>query len=394
MSETVRFGIVGSGFAGRFQYESLMRVNGVPVEVEGVYSRTEKNRDAFASERNIKSFATYEAMLENVDAVVICTPGYTHETFAVKAANAGVHVVLEKPFTGYYGPDPIPDGWKGNEHPKEEMLREALDSAKRIRDAVQENGITFLYAENWVYAPAVQKEVEIIQKTGAQILWAIGEESHSGSHSSAYGVWNEAGGGSMVGKGCHPMTAVLYLKRVEGEACNGTPIRPRSVTARTHEITRNPSYRDKGHLRTDYYDVEDFSMLHIVFEDGMVADIYSSEIVMGGVHNWIEIYANNHRNRLNLNPIDACTLYNPDDDQLKDVYIVEKISTKAGWNHPAPDEDWQHGYPQEIQNFAESLFFDREPYCGVGLGCDTVSVLYSAYLSAERMGQEVEIELI
>ena len=85
--------------------------------------------------------------------------------------------------------------------------RKSLASARRIRDAVEESNIKLLYAENWVYAPAVQKEVEIIKKTKAQLLWIRGEESHSGSHSDAYGVWNKAGGGSIVGKGCHPLTA-------------------------------------------------------------------------------------------------------------------------------------------------------------------------------------------
>ena len=28
-----------------------------------------------------------------------------------------------------------------------------------------------LYAENWIYAPSIQKEREIIEKTGAQVLW-------------------------------------------------------------------------------------------------------------------------------------------------------------------------------------------------------------------------------
>jgi hypothetical protein len=33
--------------------------------------------------------------------------------------------------------------------------------------------------------------------------------------------------------------------------------------------------------------------IHIVFDDGMVADILSpSQLVMGGVHNWLEVFAN------------------------------------------------------------------------------------------------------
>ena len=59
--------------------------------------------------------------------------------------------------------------------------------------------------------------------------------------------------------------------------------------------------------------------MHIVFDDGMIADILSTEIVMGGVHNWLEVFANNHRTRCNINPVDALTTYNPKEEQLKDV---------------------------------------------------------------------------
>ncbi|MBZ5566185.1 MAG: gfo/Idh/MocA family oxidoreductase, partial [Acidobacteriia bacterium] len=112
---------------------------------------------------------------------------------------------------------------------------------------------------------------------------------------------------------------------------------------------------------------------------------------LGGVHNWLEVFANNHRTRCNLNPIDALETYNPREEFLKDVYVTEKLGTKQGWSHPAPDEDWQHGYPQEFQDFSESIGFDREPLSGGELARDTIAVLYSAYLSAERRGAEVEI---
>jgi predicted dehydrogenase len=129
----------------------------------------------------------------------------------------------------------------------------------------------------------------------------------------------------------------------------------------------------------------------VVFDDSMIADIFSTEIVMGGVHNWVEVMANNHRTRCNINPIDAITTYNPKEEQLKDVYVVEKIGTKQGWSHPAPDEDWMDGYPQELQDFMECVYHKREPKCGATLAHDTVGVMYAAYLSAERHGTEVEI---
>jgi len=262
------------------------------------------------------------------------------------------------------------------------LIAAALKSKKKV-----------CYAENWIYSPAIQKEAEIIIKTKGQILWALGDQSHSGSLSPAYGIWRLSGGGSIVGKSCHPLSAILYLKQVEGRARNGKAIRPKAVSARTHEITRTPKFIDKGFLRTDYEDIEDYGNIHVIFDDGMIADIFASELVMGGVHNWLEIFANNHRTRCNLSPTNTVELYNPQEEQLADVYVMEKIGTKQGWSNPSPDENWMFGYPQEIQDFMEAIATDREPKSGMLAASDVVSVLYTAYLSAERKGEEIEIPI-
>jgi predicted dehydrogenase len=389
MAEPIRVGIVGARFAARFHWEGYRRVYGVPVEVVGVTSKSAESRETFARERGIQVFSSFEALCDACEVIDLCTPGSTHEPLAVEALRRGKHVIIEKPFTGYYGPG-TPE-FRGNTFSKEIMRREAMASCERILAAAREAGKRVCYAENWVYAPAVEKEREILVKSRGQILWIIGDESHSGSHSPYYGIWKFSGGGSLVGKGCHPLTAALHLKRAEGEAMDGAPIRPASVSARTHEITKLKSFRDAGFLRTTYDDIEDYGQMHITFNDGTVADIFSSELVLGGVHNWLEVFANNHRTRCNLNPIDALETYNPREDFLKDVYVTEKIGTKQGWSHPAPDEDWQHGYPREFQDFMESIAHDREPLSSGELARDTVGVLYSAYLSAERRGQEVEV---
>jgi predicted dehydrogenase len=392
MKMPVRVGIVGAGYAAAFHYEAFQRVTGMEVEVVGVTSQTESRREEFAARRGIKAFASLAHMLSAVDVIDNCTPGYVHEPISTAAFEAGKHVIVEKPFTGYYGP-PGDDSFRGNRFPKERMLEEAVASARRIIAAALKSKKKLCYAENWIYAPAVQKEAEILAKSKGQILWALGDQSHSGSTSPAYGIWRLSGGGSIVGKSCHPLTAILYLKQVEGLTLHGGAIRPRTVSARTHEITRSPRYLDRGFLRTDYRDIEDYCQVHVVFEDGMVADVFASEIVMGGVHNWLEIFANNHRTRCNLSPIDAVELYNPQEDQLAEVYVVEKIGTKQGWSTPAPDESFMFGYPQEIQDFMEAIATGREPKAGMLAASDTVGVLYAAYLSAERKGAEVDVPL-
>ena len=389
MAKPVRVGFVGSRFAAKFHWEAIRRVYGVPLEIVGVMSKTTDARDAFAREAGIRPFDTFAALCAAVDVVDLCTPPSSHEELAVQALALGKHVIIEKPLTGFYGAGV--EAFDGRTFSREKMLGEAVASCGRILAAAQASGTRVCYAENWVYAPAIQKEREILEKSGAQILRILAEESHSGSHSPYYGQWKFSGGGSMVGKGCHPLSAALYLKRVEGEARDGNAIRPVTVSARTHEITRLPNFRDEGFLRTGYDDIEDYAQVHITFADGTIADIFASELVMGGVANWLEVFCNNHRTRCNMNPTNALETFNPREDILKDVYVVEKTSTKQGWSHPAPDEGWQHGYPQEFQDFMESIYHDREPLSGIALARDTIATIYAGYLSVERGGAEVAI---
>jgi predicted dehydrogenase len=389
MTQPIRVGIVGAGFAARFHFHNLRRVHTVPLEIAGVTSRSPQSREAFARETSVKAFDTFDTLCDAVDVIDLCSPPSTHEQLAVDALQRGKHIIVEKPFTGSFG-EGVSD-FRGISSPKEPMLQAAVESCRRISAAAQASGRTICYAENWIYAPAIQKECEIVTKSRAQILWMMGNQSHSGSHSRYYGIWRHSGGGSLVGKGCHPLSSALFLKRAEGSPRDGKPIRPATVSARIHQITKLREYRDAGFLRTAYEDIEDYGQMHVTFSDGTVADIFSSELVLGGVSNWLEVMANNHRTRCQLNPIDALTTFNPTQDAFNDIYLTEKIETKLGWSHPAPDEAWQHGYPQEFQDFMESLAAGREPLANAALARDTIATLYAAYLSAERAGAEVAI---
>lgn len=389
----VRIGIVGSGFAARFHFQAYSKIPNDNIEIISVYSRNSERCLNFAQEHGIKSASSIDELIENVDIVDLCVPGFVHEEYTIQALSADRCVIVEKPFTGYYGPEnkENKESFLGNKFSKEIMLKESLKSAQRMLEAEKKSKGMIFYAEDWVYAPSIQKEVEILKETKGQILRCLGEESHSGSHSESYGIWYQSGGGSLVGKGCHPLSAIIYLKSVEGYIRDSKPIRVQKVSCQVHELTRSPYYIDAGYLRTKYYDVEDYAQLHIVFEDETVADIFASEVVMGGVNNYLEIFANNHRIRCNLGQSNLIQLYNPKEEQLKNVYIVEKIGTKQGWSFPSPDEDWMFGYPQELNDFVQCYLSGKKPQSGSSLGFDTVAVLYSAYLSAERKGQEVEV---
>jgi len=387
--KTVRTGIVGAGFAAKFHYEAVMKLYSTQAEVIGVYCRTKKTRDQYARQRGIRAFDTLDALLDSVDVVHICTPPVSHEHIAVAALKRNKFAIVEKPLTGFFGDGS--ENFDGRSFPKQKALESALAAIERMLAAEENSRCRILYAENWVYAPAIQKECEIIRKTGAQILWMLGEEAHSGSHAKTYGYWKHSGGGVMISKGCHPLTGALYFKRVEGIARNNKPIRPRSVSARTHSLTRLESFIDQGHIRADYYDIDDFSLMHVTFEDGTVADVITSDILIGGIRNRIEVAANNHRTICNINPNTAMQTYNPVDENFKDIYVVEKTGTKQGWSTPSPDEDWFTGYPQEIEEFYKTVAYGRELESDSRLAADCISTIYGAYVSAEKAGAEVPI---
>lgn len=380
MAKHIRIGIAGAGFAARFHCENFPRSG---VEVVGVTSSRAETRGEFAEKHGLRAFSSVEEMLPEIDALDICTPPSSHGEYILQAAAAGKHVIVEKPLTGFYG--------SPEHYSKTQMLAGVLEQTGKLREAVRAAGIVLGYAENFVYAPSIQKEREIVEKTRAQILRLVGEESHSGSHSPVYGIWSVQGGGSLIAKGCHPLGAILYLKRKEGLARTGRPIRPVAVSARTHSITRLPAFEDKGFLRTEYQDTEDYALLHVIFEDGMVADVTSSELVLGGIYDFVEVFANNHRTRCRMSPVNVLDVYNPKHEQFKDLYLVEKISSNEGWIPASPDEGWSLGYGRELSDFVDAIQSGRAPESNLDLAIDITLTLYAGYVSADAKGAEVEV---
>jgi len=391
-STTIKVGIIGSGFAAKFHFEALRRVFSADIKVIGAFSPNTQRLNAFTSERHLEAFPTLEALIDACDVLHLCTPPVTHEPMAVEILRRNKSVVIEKPLTGYFG-----DGtasFNGDTFSRQEGYGKALESIRRMIQAEKQSDGMMLYAENWIYAPAVQKEREVIEKTGAQVLWMQAQQSHSGSHSSDYGKWHLSGGGSLMGKGSHALAGVIYMKHVEGRVKNGIPIHPKTVSARVHAITRMQGFVNQGHLRDSYTDVEDYASAHVVFEDGTVAEVLANELTHGGSKNYLEVHANNHRTICNIGPNNTMQTYNPVEDNFREVYVVEKTGTKQGWSNISPDENWFNGYQHEMDAFYHCIANNLPVESNSSLAADVISTIYAAYLSAERKGVETDIQIV
>jgi predicted dehydrogenase len=391
----VRIGLVGGGFVAHLHMNAFSQVIGVPVEVLGIVSGSPESAERFAQQYGIpRVYDSYESMLEDqdIDVVDVCAPNIHHAQLCIDAAEAGKHIICEKPLTGGFGLHYEGDKSKVGQMSKLEMYKEAMANARAIVAAAEANNVKICYAEDYIYAPPVEKAKRLFKQSGGTILELRSEESHSGSHAAYSRHWNLAGGGSLLRLGSHPLGLVLHLKHFEGQLRNGKPIRVKSVLADVGTLTHTEAFKQgKGEWIVDEWnDVEDWATVILTFDDGTKALVSSNDTTLGGIVNTLDIYSTKCVIKCDMASNNAVKAFAPTSQIFGDEYITEKIETKAGWTFPSPDEDWMRGYPQEMQDFAESIFYDRDPIADGQLGLEVVQVTYAAYLSAEQ-GQRIDL---
>ncbi|MGY4475528.1 Gfo/Idh/MocA family protein [Bradyrhizobium sp. USDA 3364] len=380
----IRIGLAGCGFVSELHMVAYRRVYGVDVEVRAVAARGDHVNE-FARKHQIpnayRSFAELVADRE-LDVIDICTPPNLHAAMIVGAMQAGKHVICEKPFSGYFGREgdrePI-----GRHVPKALMYQRVMEEMEATRAAIERTGKLFMYAEDWIYAPAVTKTAEIIRATRDKILFMKGEESHSGSHAAHAAQWAMTGGGSLIRMGCHPLSAVLYLKQVEARA-RGETISVASVTCDVGNVTASLKPEERTTIKANPVDVEDWGTLTATFSDGTKATVFSGDMIMGGVRNLIETYTSGGSLFANITPNTHLTSYQTSEEKLASVYITEKVDRKTGWQYVCLEEEWTRGYLQEIQDFMECVATGRAPLAGLALAYETTKVNYAGYWAADE----------
>lgn len=95
--KTIRAGVIGVGYLGRFHAQKYVALEGV--EFVGVADVDPDRAQLVAEECGCRSFTDFEALLELVDCVSIAVPTSFHHAVAKQAISSGVDVLLEKPMT-------------------------------------------------------------------------------------------------------------------------------------------------------------------------------------------------------------------------------------------------------------------------------------------------------
>ena len=397
MSEegTLGVGIVGAGFLAETRARCYGRIGGASAEIVAVASRTVDRARAYAERHRVPVVCEdLDALLARpeVDLVDLCVPNHLHRPFAEAAAAAGKHVVCTKPLSAYVGQD-LPEDASDEAIsgvPREEMLEHAVADAQAMVDAAREAGVQLMYGENWIYAPSVRRARELLVASGAVALEMRGWETHSGSHSEYAKRWRYNGGGALIRLAVHPIGAMLALKRAEGVARSGEPIRPVAVSCEVADLSVAAAAGPEPKVATGWVDVENWGCAVIHFSDGTRGLAIGSDNQLGGMESRLKVLASTCHFECNLSPNDLLRAYAVDDGAFGDEYVMEKASTQAGWSTPIPNEDWSAGHLAMCEDFVGAACEGRPAVSDGELGLEVTRVVYAAYLAAAR-GRGVEL---
>ncbi len=97
MTNEIGFGIVGGGMIGAVQAAAIQQITGA--RLLAICGRDQQRTTEFAAKFGAAAHTDYEAFLRTpgLQIVNICTPSGTHAELGIKAAEAGKHVLVEKP---------------------------------------------------------------------------------------------------------------------------------------------------------------------------------------------------------------------------------------------------------------------------------------------------------
>src|SRR5438552_6607251 len=283
--QTVRYGLIGSGFISTIHAESIAHVKGA--EITAVASPTPGKAEGFARKHAVASRCDdYRALVESpdVDAVVLGLPNDLHREVTEAAAQAGKHVICEKP------------------------LCTTLDEADRMIAACRNAGVLLLYAEELLFAPKYVRAKQLVDDGAlGQVYLVKQSEKHSGPHSPWFWDVSRSGGGAMMDMGCH---GVEYARWVLG--------RPKAKSVYAHMGTYVWKERTRG---------EDNSALIVEFEGGATAMIEDSWAKFGGMEDATEIYGSAGVAYADLLRGSSILTYS----SAGYGYAVEKADTTRGW---------------------------------------------------------------
>lgn len=325
----LRVGVIGTGIMARANAAVL--VTHPAVTISGVAGRTVEGARRFAAEIGVPTvYDDADQLISSgdVDAVVVTTPDDAHADITVAAAKAGLHILVEKPFTT------------------------TVDDADRAVHAIRAAGVVAMCLFNHRWVPAYAQAKELVGPLGDAIVGYARKNDTIDVPTKMIGSWSAR------------TTCAWFLSSHDIDLMNwlvGAPVTQVFATARY------------GKLQGLGIDTPDAVQIQARYANGAMATFESAWIYPSTFPTVVDSYVTL-----------ACEGGVVQLDRQKENVV---LATEAAYSYPRNMlQRVQHGIPagayrDAVHHFVDCALTGSEPLISIESSRDVTAVLAAAHES-------------
>ena len=137
--KSIGIGLIGAGDIADLHAEAINGLAGA--ELIGLWNRTAEKGEAKAKKFGCNTYASVDELLEDlkIDAVFVLTNMETHCEYTIQAAEAGKHILVEKPAAS------------------------TIAELERMQEAIDKAGVKCMPVHNYIYEPGIERAKSMIE---------------------------------------------------------------------------------------------------------------------------------------------------------------------------------------------------------------------------------------
>ena len=347
---SVGFAIVGTGMISHFHARAIADVRGA--RLVACYNRTFRGAKEFAAEHGCTPYSKLKILLDDdrVNAVAIATASGAHQEPAVAAAQAGKHVIVEKP------------------------LEITLKRCDRIIRECNKKGVKLatIFPSRFHNSSIEMKRAIEKGRFGrltlgdAYVKWYRSQEYYD---SGAWrGTWKLDGGGTLMNQAIHTVDLLSWLMGPVEEIC-------------AHTATL-------AHKRIE---VEDVATATLRFSSGALGVVEATTAAYPGYLKRIELHGSEGTAVLEEEDIKTWDFAKKSREDAAILKAMKK-SKSTGGGAADPAAIGHHGHTLQFRDFVKAINTDGAPAIDGLEGRKAVEIILAIYKSAAT-GKAVTLPL-
>lgn len=325
------FGIIGCGMISGWHAEAISRIP--QARLVGVTDAVEELRNGTARKYGVIPYESVEKMLAdpNIRIVSICTPSGLHAPLAIQAAQAGKHVIVEKP------------------------MALNLKDADQVIATCEKNQVKLAVISQLRFSETIHKvkqalELNLLGKVVLGDLYMkFNRTQEYYDQGNWRGTWEMDGGGALMNQGIHGVDLLRYLMG---------PVK--SVAAHARTLARKIA-------------VEDTAVAILEFQNGALGVIEATTSVYPGATRHLEI--NGERGTIILEE-NSIVRWDIEGQVTPENITLEHAESNTSSN---PGAFGVEGHLYQITDMVEAVLNDRRPVVDGIEGRKALEIILGVY---------------